>query len=59
MTTYQVIDELCNIINELSDLVKKQQQQLEMAGCDISDFSEIKNSIETKMDVAEYHIRHV
>lgn len=59
MTTYQVIDELCKIVNELSDLVKKQQEEMEMAGCDLDVFLKIKNSIETKMDVAEYHIRHV
>lgn len=59
MNTYHVIDELCNIINDLLDLVKKQQEQLEMVGYDITSFLEIKDSIETKIDVAEYHIRHI
>lgn len=57
-----IISEMCDIINMLSDIVKKQQTEIERSKVEESVKEELRAMVkeaEDKMDVNEYHLRHV
>lgn len=62
MRPLAIISEMCDIINMLSDIVKKQQTEIERSKVEESVKEELCAMIkeaEDKMDVNEYHLRHV
>lgn len=57
-----IISEMCDIINMLSDIVKKQQTEIERSKVEESVKEELRAMVkeaEDKMDVNEYHLRHM
>lgn len=57
-----IISEMCEIINTLSDIVKKQQTEIERSKVEESVKEEIRQMIkdaDDKMDANEYHLRRV
>jgi hypothetical protein len=62
MRPLAIISEMCDIINMLSDIVKKQQTEIERSKVEESVKEELRSMIrdtEKKMDVNEYHLRRV
>lgn len=62
MSHLAIISEMCDIINMLSGIVKKQQTEIERSKVEESVKEELCAMIkeaEDKMDVNEYHLRHV
>lgn len=62
MSSLAVISEMCDIINSLSDIVKRQQTEIERSKVEESVKEELCSMIrdaEKKMDVNEYHLRRV
>lgn len=62
MSSLAVISEMCDIINSLSDIVKRQQTEIERSKVEESVKEELRSVIrdtEKKMDVNEYHLRRV
>lgn len=62
MRPIAIISEMCDIINMLSDIVKKQQTEIERSKVEESVKEELRSMIrdtEKKMDVNEYHLRRV
>lgn len=62
MRPLAIISEMCDIINMLSDIVKKQQTEIERSKVEESIKEELRTMVreaEDKMDVNEYHLRHV
>lgn len=62
MSSLAVISEMCDIINSLSDIVKRQQTEIERSKVEESVKAELRSMIrdaEKKMDVNEYHLRRV
>ena len=62
MRPLAIISEMCDIINMLSDIVKKQQTEIERSKVEESIKEELRTMVkeaENKMDVNEYHLRHV
>lgn len=62
MRPLAIISEMCDIINMLSDIVKKQQTEIERSKVEESVKEELRAMVkeaEDKMDVNEYHLRHV
>ena len=60
MGEYEIIDRLCGITNELSDIVKKQAEII--AQCEISDavaaeLKEMRDKADEALDIAEYRLR--
>lgn len=57
-----IISEMCEIINTLSDIVKKQQTEIERSKVEESVKEELRQMVkgaEDRMDVNEYHLRRV
>lgn len=62
MSSLAVISEMCDIINSLSDIVKRQQTEIERSKVEESVKAELRSMIrdaEKKMNVNEYHLRRV
>lgn len=62
MRPLAIISEMCDIINMLSDIVKKQQTEIERSKVEESVKEELRSMIrdtEKKMAVNEYHLRRV
>lgn len=62
MSSLAVISEMCDIINSLSNIVKRQQTEIERSKVEESVKEELRSMIrdtEKKMDVNEYHLRRV
>ena len=62
MRPLAIISEMCDIINMLSDIVKKQQTEIERSKVEESVKEELRAMVkeaEDKMDVNEYHLRRV
>lgn len=62
MRPLAIISEMCDIINTLSDIVKKQQTEIERSKVEESVKEELREMVkeaEDKMDVNEYHLRRV
>ena len=62
MRPLAIISEMCDIINMLSDIVKKQQTEIERSKVEESIKEELRTMVkeaEDKIDVNEYHLRHV
>lgn len=62
MSNLAIISEMCEIINTLSDIVKKQQTEIERSKVEESVKEEIRQMIkdaDDKMDANEYHLRRV
>lgn len=60
MRPLAIISEMCDIINMLSDIVKKQQTEIERSKVEESVKEELCAMVkeaEDKMDVNEYHLR--
>lgn len=60
MRPLQIISEMCDIINSLSDIVKKQQTEIERSKVEEGIKEELRSVIketDDKMDVNEYHLR--
>lgn len=57
-----IISEMCEIINTLSDIVKKQQTEIERSKVEESVKTELRQMVkdaDDRMDVNEYHLRRV
>lgn len=62
MRPLAIISEMCDIINMLSDIVKKQQTEIERSKVEESVKEELRAMVkeaEDKMDVNEYNLRRV
>lgn len=62
MRPLAIISEMCDIINMLSDIVKKQQTEIERSKVEESVKEELRAMVkeaEDKMDVNEYRLRRV
>lgn len=62
MRPLAIISEMCDIINMLSDIVKKQQTEIERSKVEESVKEELRAMVkeaEDKMDANEYHLRRV
>lgn len=62
MRPLAIISEMCDIINMLSDIVKKQQTEIERSKVEESVKEELRAMVkeaEDKMDVNEYLLRRV
>ena len=62
MRPLELISEMCDIINTLSDIVKRQQTEIERSKVEEQVKEELKEMVsdaERKMDANEYHLRHV
>lgn len=62
MSNLAIISEMCEIINTLSDIVKKQQTEIERSKVEESVKTELRQMVkdaDDRMDVNEYHLRHV
>lgn len=62
MSNLAIISEMCEIINTLSDIVKKQQTEIERSKVEESVKEELRQMVkdaEDRMDVNEYHLRRV
>lgn len=60
MGEYEIIDRLCGITTELSDIVRKQEEII--AQCEISDavaaeLKEMRDKADEALDVVEYRLR--
>lgn len=61
MRPLAIISEMCDIINTLSDIVKKQQTEIERSKVEEQVKEELRSMVrdaEDKMDLNEYHLRH-
>lgn len=61
MRPLAIISEMCDIINMLSDIVKRQQTEIERSKVEESAKEELRaiiKEVEDKMDVNEYRMRH-
>lgn len=62
MRTLEIISEMCDIINTLSNIVKKQQTEIERSKVEECVKEELRSMIkeaDDSMDINEYHLRHV
>lgn len=62
MRPLAIISEMCDIINMLSDIVKKQQTEIERSKVKENIKEELRAMVkeaEDKMDANEYHLRRV
>lgn len=62
MRPLAIISEMCDIINTLSDIVRKQQTEIERSKVEEQVKKELRSMVkdtEDKMDLNEYHLRHV
>lgn len=62
MRPLELISEMCDIINILSDIVKRQQTEIERSKVEEQVKEELRGMVseaERKMDVNEYHLRHI
>lgn len=62
MRPLAIISEMCDIINTLSDIVKKQQTEIERSKVEEDIKEELRQMVkgaESAMDINENHLRHV
>lgn len=62
MSNLAIISEMCEVINTLSDIVKKQQTEIERSKVEESVKEELRQMVkdaDDRMDVNEYHLRRV
>lgn len=62
MRPLELISEMCDIINSLSDIVKRQQTEIERSKVEESVKEELRTMVketDEKMNANEYHLRHV
>lgn len=62
MRPLELISEMRDIINTLSDIVKRQQTEIERSKVEEQVKKELRGMVseaERKMDVNEYHLRHI
>ena len=62
MSNLAIISEMCEVINTLSDIVKKQQTEIELSKVEESVKEELRQMVkdaDDRMDVNEYHLRRV
>lgn len=62
MRPIELISEMCDIINTLSDIVKRQQTEIERSRVEEQVKEEVREMLsdaERKMDANEYHLRRV
>lgn len=62
MRPLAIISEMCDIINTLSDIVIKQQTEIEKSKVEEQVKKELRSMVkdaEDKMDLNEYHLRHM
>ena len=62
MSNLAIISEMCEIINTLSDIVKKQQTEIERSKVEESVKEELRQMVkdaDDRMDVNEYQLRRV
>lgn len=62
MRPLAIISEMCDIINMLSNIVKKQQTEIERSKVEENIKAELRSIVkdaEDAMDINEYHLRHV
>ena len=62
MRPLELISEMCDIINTLSDIVKRQQTEIERSKVEEQVKKELRGMVseaERKMDVNESHLRHI
>lgn len=62
MRPLELISEMCDIINSLSDIVKRQQTEIERSKVEESVKEELRTMVketDRKKDANEYHLRHV
>lgn len=60
MTPLEIISRLCGITEELSEIVKKQQEMIERSKVEEGvkeELREMVNRADGKLDVLEYHMR--
>lgn len=60
MTPLEIISRLCEITEELSGIVKKQQEMIERSKVEEGVKEELRNMVneaDGKLDVLEYHMR--
>ena len=60
MTSYVIVDRLCEATTQLLEIIKKQEEIIEQ--CRISDelhkeLDDMKNDVDQKMDLIEYDLR--
>lgn len=62
MRPLAIISEMCDIINTLSNIVKRQQTEIERSKVEEQVKEELRSMVkdaEDKMDLNEYHLRHM
>lgn len=62
MTTLEIISRLCEVVNELSSIVEKQQETIERSKVEEAVKEEIRQQVretEKELDVIEYHTRRI
>ena len=62
MTTLEIISRLCDITTELSEIVRKQQENIERSKVEEDVKEELRqmvDGVEMEMDVMEYHMRRI
>lgn len=62
MRPLAIISEMCDIINTLSNIVKRQQTEIERSKVEEQVKKELRSMVkdaEDKMDLNEYHLRHM
>lgn len=62
MRPLAIISEMCEIINSLATIVKKQQEEIEKSKIEKNVKEELRTMVEdakSRMDVNEYHLRRV
>lgn len=62
MRPLEIISQLCEAINKLSDIVKKQQEEIERSKVEESvkiELRQMVNDSDEKLDLMEYHLRRV
>ena len=62
MTTLEIISRLCGITTELSEIVRKQQENIERSKVEEDVKEELRqmvDGVEMEMDVMEYHLRRI
>lgn len=62
MTTLEIISRLCGITTELSEIVRKQQENIERSKVEEGIKEELRQSVdgaERELDIMEYHLRRI
>ena len=62
MRPLAIISEMCEIINSMATIVKKQQEEIERSKIEESVKEELRTMVEVaenRMDINEYHLRRI